>query len=98
MKSLLQYINESYVKVTVYGGKTHHYNKEKIKELIEDFDQSISSDDLPKWIYQSGLNGTSLPKTKPNVKAILTRILNHKGKVLINVQSDNLNLNQISFE
>lgn len=90
MKNLATHINESFVNeskktitVIVYNDKKIEYSKEDIQELIDDIDDYIGSDNLPKWLITS-----KIAKNKSDVLKILQKVIDHKNDVVIDVDSN----------
>jgi hypothetical protein len=73
--------------VETYKGKAE-YNNQDIQEMIDDIGKYMGTDNLPKWLYVTGLNGTpGFPKNKKKVIEVLEKIKNSKDDVYINVSS-----------
>jgi len=73
--------------VNNYNGELEYTNQD-IQEMIDEIDMYISSDNLPAWLYKSGIAGTpGFPKNKKQVLSTLENIKNSKNDVYININS-----------
>jgi hypothetical protein len=64
------------------------YNNQDIQEMIDNIGTYMAADNLPKWLYVTGLNGTpGFPKNKKKVIEVLEKIKNSNNDVYINVSS-----------
>ena len=107
-------INESKVRkddfdvtVVTYDGKINKYTEDEIKDIINNFDEYECADNIPKWIYVSAFISNSpeirsalkLYKGSRNdkIKQLLIAILKNR-KAILNLRSDKIYENYISFE
>jgi hypothetical protein len=73
--------------VNNYNGELEYTNQD-IQEMIDEIDMYMSSDNLPAWLYKSGIAGTpGFPKNKKQVLSTLENIKNSKNDVYININS-----------
>ena len=94
VKTFAAFINEGTVNeskqitVITYRGKFTTYKDKDIKKMIDHFSSAISSDDLPKWIYTTGMEGNpDFPKKPEKVKDLLKKILDYDDDVVIDIDS-----------
>lgn len=73
--------------VETYKGKVKYTNQD-IQEMIEQINMYMNADNLPRWIYETGLSGHPyFPKNKKQVLQELNKIKNSKNDVYINISS-----------
>jgi len=91
---------ENKIEVIMPNGKTMFYTKEKIKELVDQFDTYIDSDNLPKWLYIAGYVNKipGFPKNKLQTKRLLQTILQSDKDVHIDLNSDTPYANYITYK
>lgn len=92
-EKFIQSLNEKKITVVTYGGKENKYTDADIQEIIDNIDDWMSSDNLPKWIATSG----KFPKKKEQILDILKKIKAAKGDVKINLRSDKPHEHGIEF-
>jgi hypothetical protein len=73
------------IKVITYGGKEIIFTQDEIQEMIDDIDTFWYADNLPKWLYSTGL-----AKDQKDVIEKLKKILHSANDVTIDVDSKKL--------
>lgn len=85
------------IEVITHGGKKTSFTKRDIREMIDDIDTYMCADNLPGWIYRSGMYNAgrrrpieSYPKKKAAVLRLLEEMIRSVKQVRLNLDSNTI--------